>query len=116
MPSNIFRPRSRCIRSYAASRLWGQWKSEESEKQVHYRMVYNESKTLIMKITAGENRQKPGSRSQSGYLKPGNYTCSIKHKPKHHTDYLYSDFPDVLCFAILRYRYIALAQILSFYL
>lgn len=62
---------------------------------MHNCRASNESKRLLMKITVGENRQKPGSYSQRGYLKPGNYTCSIKHNTK----YLYSDFPDVVCFA-----------------
>jgi len=66
---------------------------------MHYCMAYDESKTLLMKITVGENRQKPGSHSQSGYLRTGNCICSIKHKPKHNTKYLHSDFPDVACFA-----------------
>lgn len=66
---------------------------------MHNCRASNESKRLLMKITVGENRQKPGSHSQSGYPKPGNYTCSIKHKPQHNTKYLYSDFPDVVCFA-----------------
>lgn len=51
-----------------------------------------------MNITVDKNRQKPGSHSQSSYLKPGNYTCSTKHEPEHNTKYLYSDFPDVVCF------------------
>lgn len=66
---------------------------------MHYCIAYNESKTFLMKITVGENRQKPGSHSQSGSLKPGNYTCNIKRKPKHNTKYLHHDFPDVVCFA-----------------
>lgn len=52
-----------------------------------------------MNITVSEKRQKPGSHSRSAYLKPGNYTCGMKHKLKRSITSLCSGFPDVVCFA-----------------